>query len=157
MAQFGSRPLFISLILLAVLPAAVAAQPTASASSVLASPPRSSIALEFVDASGPWTQPVGDVARNRTRGAVWGGGIGLLAGGLLGGLTVQSDDEGDGFGGSPLEGAATGEAVILGAVVGAGIGALLGATVFAPARRDALLVQPTRSGLVLGARVGLGR
>lgn len=70
--------------------------------------------------------------RRRARGALIGGGIGLVAGGILGGLTVTSDDGGDGFGGSLAEGAATAEAVMLGAVVGAGLGAILGATVFAP-------------------------
>ncbi len=105
------------------------------------------------------------VGRDRTRGALWGGGIGLVAGGLLSGLSVGSDDENDGFGGSLVGSAATGEAVILGAVLGAGIGALLGATVFAPSRPSAagdgggmaLSVHPTLSGLSVAARVGVGR
>lgn len=75
----------------------------------------------------------GQASPDRTRGALWGGGIGLVAGGLLGGLTVESDEGGD-FGGSLVEGAATGEAVVLGALTGAVIGALLGATLFAPSK-----------------------
>jgi hypothetical protein len=74
--------------------------------------------------------------RDRLRGALWGGGIGLVAGGLLGGLTVESSNGDDGFGGSLVESSATGEAVILGALVGAAIGAVLGSTVFAPAHRE---------------------
>jgi len=70
---------------------------------------------------------------DRGRGALWGAGIGLVAGGLLGGLTVRSETDSE-LGGSLAESAATGEAVILGALVGAGIGALLGATVLAPGR-----------------------
>ena len=74
--------------------------------------------------------------RARVRGALIGGGIGLVAGGVLGGLSVSSDAD-EGFGGSLVESAATAEAVMLGAVVGAGVGVILGATVFAPAKRVA--------------------
>jgi hypothetical protein len=69
--------------------------------------------------------------RRRGRGALWGAGIGLVAGGLLAGLSVETEDD-TGLGGGLTEASATGEAVVLGAVVGAGIGALLGATIFAP-------------------------
>ena len=108
--------------------------------------------------------PPQEVGRNRTRGALWGGGIGLVAGGLLGGLTVGLDDE-DGFGGSVTESAATGEAVLLGAVVGAGIGALLGSTIFAPAQRSeaavsrtlGLAVRPSPTGIALAGRLWVGR
>ena len=76
-------------------------------------------AIRLQDAEGP----------RRGRGALWGAGIGLVAGGLLGGLTVGSDED---VGGSLVESAATGEAVLLGAALGGAVGALLGATVFAP-------------------------
>lgn len=70
--------------------------------------------------------------KNRGRGALWGAGIGFVAGGFLGVVSVESDG-GDEFGGDSLvESAATGEAFLLGALVGAGLGAILGATVFAP-------------------------
>jgi len=113
---------------------------------------------------GSWPAPPQQVGRNRTRGALWGGGIGLVAGGLWGGLTVGSGTEG-GFGGSLTESAATGEAVLLGALVGAGMGALLGATIFAPAERSepsgsgavSLAVHPSWAGIALAGRVRIGR
>jgi len=74
--------------------------------------------------------PRQEAEKNRTKGAVWGGAIGLVAGGILGGVSVDSDSGDSGL----TESAATGEAVVLGAVLGAGIGALLGATLFAPDR-----------------------
>lgn len=103
--------------------------------------------------------PQRETGRNRTKGALWGGGIGLVAGGILGGLSVQSDN--DAPGASLVESAATGPAVVLGALFGAGIGALLGATVFAPSRPPAsgapdgmaVLVAPRRDatgGLTIG-------
>ncbi|MDH3208583.1 MAG: hypothetical protein OEO79_18430 [Gemmatimonadota bacterium] len=73
-----------------------------------------------------------ELRRDRVRGALWGGGIGLFAGGILGGLTVGSVEGDDGFGGSLVEASATGEAVVLGALVGAVIGVVLGSTAFAP-------------------------
>lgn len=82
-------------------------------------------------AEGP-VGPVPQAGPARGRGALWGGGIGLVAGGLLGALSVSSDESDGDFGGSLVESSATGEAVVLGALVGAGIGAVLGATVFAP-------------------------
>lgn len=108
--------------------------------------------------------PPQQVGSDRTRGALWGGGIGLVGGGLLGGLTVGSDDEG-GVGGSLTESAATGEAVLLGAMVGAGIGALLGATIFAPAHPPgapdgggmSLTVHPIGAAIALTGRVRIGR
>jgi hypothetical protein len=119
---------------------------------------------EFQDTPSAWREPLQAVGRNRSRGALWGGGIGLVAGGLLGGLTATSADEGD-FGSSLAESAITGEAVLLGAVVGAGIGALLGATVFAPAHRLAsgdrvgVTFSVHRSGPTVAAsgRVRIGR
>ena len=81
-----------------------------------------------------WLEPPQAVGHDRRRGAFWGGGIGFVAGGLLGGLTATSGDEDD-FGSSLTESAVTGEAVLLGAVVGAGIGALVGATLLAPSHR----------------------
>lgn len=89
----------------------------------------------------------------RARGALIGGGIGLVAGGLLGGLTVEGDGD-DGFGGGLAESAATAEAVVLGAVFGAAIGAVLGATVFAPDRPDR---RETESALSLRAWSAAGR
>jgi len=77
-----------------------------------------------------------ELRRDRLRGALWGGGIGLVAGSLLGGLTVGSADGDDGFGGSLAEASATGEAVVLGALVGAVIGAVLGSTAFAPTHAE---------------------
>ena len=56
---------------------------------------------------GPTAQQ--EAGRNRAKGALWGGGIGLVAGGILGGLSVQSDDD-DGLGSSMVESAATGPA-----------------------------------------------
>lgn len=102
-----------------------------------------------------------EAGRNRLKGALWGGGIGLVAGGILGGLSVQSDD--DDPGSSLVDAAATGPAVVLGALVGAGVGALLGATVFAPSRPApsgaeggmAVLVAPRRAGDGTGVSVGL--
>ena len=96
---------------------------------------------------------------HRRRGALWGAGIGLVAGGVLGGLSVQSDDE-DGYGAGLAEAAATGAAVVLGAILGAGLGAVLGATVFAPstslpaghAMRVAPMVAPHGVGLHLRVR-----
>lgn len=86
----------------------------------------------------PSERDAGEAARrNRSRGALWGGGIGLVAGGVLGGLFVSSDED-DGFGDSLVEGAATGEAVLLGALVGGALGAVLGATVFAPSHAGAV-------------------
>ena len=82
-------------------------------------------------AEGP-VGPVPQGSPSRGRGALWGAGIGLVAGGLLGAVSVSSDESDGGFGGSLVESSATGEAVVLGALVGAGIGAVLGATVFAP-------------------------
>ena len=73
-----------------------------------------------------------DASRDRSKGALWGGAIGLVGGGILGGISVESESNGVADGGL-VEASATGEAVILGALAGAGIGALLGATVFAPA------------------------
>lgn len=93
--------------------------------------------------------------KNRKKGALWGGGIGLVAGGVLAGLSVESEEEGPL--GEIVEAAVTPAAVLVGAVLGAGIGALLGATVFAPshspASGSAILLAPTRSGV--GARVRL--
>lgn len=111
-----------------------------------------------------WPASPQQVERDRTRGALWGGGIGLVGGGLLGGLTVGSDDE-SGLGGSLTESAATGEAVLFGAVVGAGIGALLGATIFAPAHSSgvvdgggmSLTVHPKGAAIALLGRVRIGR
>jgi hypothetical protein len=74
------------------------------------------------------------VERNRGKGALWGATLGLVAGGLLAGLTASSEED-DGFGGGGLaESAATVEGVVFGALLGAGLGAILGATVFAPSR-----------------------
>lgn len=100
---------------------------------------------------------------NRGRGALWGAGIGLVAGGLLGALTLESDGDGD-IGSGLADAAATGEALVFGALVGAGIGALLGATVFAPSRSPAderaLRLTPTvgwdRVGLRARIRWGPG-
>jgi len=89
---------------------------------------------ELQDTLRAWREPPQAVGPDRSRGALWGGGIGFVTGGLLGGLTATSGDEDD-FGSSLTESAVTGEAVLLGAVVGAGIGALLGATLLAPSHR----------------------
>lgn len=104
-----------------------------------------------VPASGP----------RRGRGALIGGGIGLVVGGVLGGLTSGSDD--DGAGGSLVDAAATAEGVALGAVFGAVVGAVLGATVFAPDGSDgnasdaALSLQTWASDGRLGVRGSLAR
>lgn len=126
-------------------------------------------ALRILVESGPdspsiWQAPPQQVGRNRTRGAMWGGGIGLVAGGLVGGLSADADD-GGGFDGSLTESAATGEAVLLGAVVGAGIGALLGATILAPSHRSTsadgdalrLSLHPSGPAVVVSGRVRIGR
>lgn len=103
--------------------------------------------------------PQAETVVHRRRGALWGAGIGLVAGGILGGLSVQSDDE-DGYGAGLAEAAATGAAVVLGAILGAGLGAVLGATVFAPSTslaaghemRVAPMVAPHGLGLRLHLR-----
>jgi hypothetical protein len=86
-----------------------------------------------------------------------------VAGGLLGGLTAGSGDDGD-FGDSLTESAAVGEAVVLGAVVGAAIGALLGATLFAPSGRSSagdggalsLSVHPSGSAIAVTGQLRVG-
>lgn len=109
-----------------------------------------------------FTEPFpADEGRNRLVGGLWGGGIGLVAGGILGGLSVESDADDGGFGGL-TEASATGEAVVLGAFVGATIGALLGATVFAPAPRQGapssnLSATPMASGGAYGLVVRIAR
>lgn len=146
-AQTG--PVEPALAGVAPLPALRAPLPDAGAAPWLAS---------AIGSGGTAVAPRQEVRRDRRKGALWGGGIGLVAGGLLGGLTVESDD-GDGL----VESAATGEAVVLGALVGAGLGALLGATVFAPSRPMpsgaergmAVVVAPRRDGDGSGVRVGL--
>ena len=161
-----SRRIFLALAV--SVAASIAGSSRAAAQSVQPGPTVTTLAaqgLARAELPDAWVirQAAQQTGRNRTRGALWGGGIGLVAGGILGGVTVGSDDE-DGFGGSLVESAATGEAVILGAVVGAGIGALLGATLFAPSRRATPVVaSPLRfsvhpSGLVIGVsgQVGIG-
>lgn len=158
---------FLSIALLAVAFAAPAFR--VGAQSAIPSSAEADFALDATRISGFAHLGSGpaapqQVGHNRTRGALWGGGIGLVAGGLLGGLTVGSDDEGD-FGGSLTESAATGEAVLLGAVVGAGIGALLGATIFAPAHSQgsadgsgmSLALHPSGTAITLSGRVLIGR
>lgn len=103
----------------------------------------------------PPAPPQESPGKNRTKGALWGGGIGLVAGGLLAALTIQTDE--GGAVGDVVEDALTPVAVVMGAVGGAAIGALLGATVFAPSR-DAprtsdLVVGPDRSGVRAGVRL----
>jgi hypothetical protein len=100
--------------------------------------------------------------RNRGKGALWGAGLGLVAGGLLAALTVSSDED-DGLGGGGLaESAATAEGVVFGALLGAGLGAVLGATVFAPSRSGGaagggnLAVHVAPRSLPDGAGVGVG-
>lgn len=143
--------------------AAQSAQPDRGDAGALAARP--SDGWERLVVPTAWGEAPQQVGPDRARGALWGGGIGLVAGALLGGLTAQSGDEGDGLGGTLVESAATGEAVVFGAVLGAGIGALLGATVFAPSKpastRDrgglALSVHPAPSMLSVAARVRVGR
>ena len=93
--------------------------------------------------------------KTRRKGALWGGGIGLVAVGLLAGLSVDAEEEGA-FG-ELVEAAVTPAAVLAGAVLGAGIGALLGATVFAPSHSpgagNAILVAPTVSGVQARVRL----
>lgn len=102
------------------------------------------------------------VERNRGKGALWGAGLGLVAGGLLAGLTASSEED-EGFGGEGLaESAATVEGVVFGALLGAGLGAILGATVFAPSRSDGsaggggLAVRVATRPRADGAGVGVG-
>lgn len=140
--------------LLAAAPLAAQSRPTASSMAW-----RANVTPSFY-ADGVDTSPPQLAERNRGKGALWGGAVGLVAGGLLGAASVESDDD-DGFGGSLVESAATGEAVVIGALVGAGLGALLGATVFAPTRTStssngamAIRVSPESQGEETGVRIG---
>jgi hypothetical protein len=165
-----SRPTFRALAIFAVVStmvpsgaAAQSAQPDGGDAGALAvRPPDWS---ELLDVPTAWHEAPQQVGLDRARGALWGGGIGLVGGALLGGLTAQSGDEGDGLGDTLAESAATGEAVVLGAVLGAGIGAVLGATVFAPSKPAlsraggglALSVHPAPFMLSVAARVRVAR
>lgn len=162
----------LGLVLLAGLTALPLAAQSVPASRT--SPPPPLVASAFMAAGGAiWPSAVvayaddalpvfQSVDRNRAKGALWGAGLGLVAGGLLAALTASSEED-DGFGGEGLaESATTAEGVVFGALLGAGLGAILGATVFAPSRSPgsaggrnlAVNVSP-RPGAD-GARVGVG-
>lgn len=85
------------------------------------------------------------VERNRGKGALWGAGLGLVAGGVL-----AAED------GAPPWG------VVIGALMVAGLGAVLGATVFAPSRSGGtagggnLAVHVAPRSLADGPGVGVG-
>jgi hypothetical protein len=163
-----SRPIFLWLAVSTI--ASMVGSPGAAAQSLHPDFTAGAVGLQPLAAAEVHdARPIGQAAPqqagpDRIRGALWGGGIGLVAGGLLGGLTAGSDDDG-GFGDSLVESAATGEAVLLGAVGGAVIGALLGATVFAPSHRSAshpagamrLSVHPMGAVIGVSGEVGIGR
>lgn len=103
----------------------------------------------------PHPPPQQSPGKNRAKGALWGGGIGLVSGGLLAALTIRSDE--GGAVGDFVEDALTPAAVVAGALGGAAIGALLGATIFAPSRdasgASSLVLAPGRSTVRAGVRL----